>query len=358
MKRIINLLTVAFLLAIPIASQSEIIGFSPSIAGQPLIFQINSMQLSQFSAVTWAQIENSLIIQSTYSNHQENLFYRKCCGNWNVWADGIGQWLHQDIEADEQFGYRDFTGGFTLGTDYCYKNFLIGGAFSYTNTNLDWEESAGNCQINSYYGGVYGGWNNGLFYVNGSAIGTFNDYHVSRHFKTGPTERQANSNHNGGEFLAAVESGVMLKKLFCKVDLVPFASVDYVYLSQQGYSEDNAGLSDFHVENRDDQLLQSEIGLKFIRPIPCGNWIIAPNLSLSYINQTPLTGKSYDVTVISLAHEFTVDGWDFERNLGALAFSLNFLDCKGITSFELRYDGQYGGNYWTQTGSLTVNLRF
>lgn len=347
-----------FLLTIPTASQSEIIAYSPSISGQPLIFHINSIRLSQFSAVTWAQLQNTLLIQSSYSNYLENIFYGDCCKGWDLWAEGIGQWLHQDADSQEQFGYKDFTGGFTLGADRCYRNFLVGGAFSYTNTSLDWEQSAGNSHINSYYGGLYGDWNNGLFYVNASAIGTFSDYHTSRHVPIGRRERQATASHNGWEALVGIESGAMLKKLFLSTDLVPFVGFDYVYLSQQEYTETNAGGSNFHVNSRDDQLLQSQLGLQFIRRFLHRGWIIAPNLSLSYINQTPLTGNSYEVTIISLSHEFTVNGGDFERNLGALAFSLNFLDCEGMTNFTLRYDGQYGGNYWTQTGSLLCGLRF
>jgi len=358
MKTILNLMTTVFLLVIPLVSEAKRIAYSPSIRGQPLIFHFNSMQLSQFSAVTWAQMQNALSIQSTYANHLENLSNRVCCGQWNLWVDGLGQWLHQDTEANEQFGYKDFTGGFTLGADKCCKNFLVGAAFSYTNTSLNWFESAGNSHMSSYYGGFYGGWNNGFAYVNASLLGAFTDYHTTRHVQVRRTKLHANSHHKGGEALVGVETGVMCKKLFRGTDLVPFVSFDYVYLAQQGYSEDDARTANLHVKNRDDQLLQSQGGLQFVHKFLCRNWIIAPNLSVSYINQTPLASRSYDVTVIRLDHEFTMDGWDFERNLGALAFSLNFLDCQGMSSFTLRYDGQYGGNYWTQTGSLTCNLRF
>jgi len=139
---------------------------------------------------------------------------------------------------------------------------------------------------------------------------------------------------------------------------VPFAGVDYVYLGQQGYSESGAFSGNLHVEGRNDQLFQGQIGLQFIRRFYCGCWMIAPDLSLSYINQTPIAIHDYEDTVISLDHQFDVAGWSFERNLGALSFSLNFIDFNGMTAFTLRYDGQYGGSYWTQTGSLTCNLRF
>ncbi|MBY0463193.1 MAG: autotransporter outer membrane beta-barrel domain-containing protein, partial [Alphaproteobacteria bacterium] len=250
------------------------------------------------------------------------------------------------------------TGGFTLGADKCYNDFLVGAAFSYTNSHLNWEKSAGNSHINSYYGGLYGNWNNHLVYVNTSLLGAFSQYDTTRHFPLRRTNRNAKSNHNGGELLAGVESGAIFKKLFCEMDLIPFISVDYVYLAQQAYSETGAGGSNLRVSSRNDQLIQPQVGIEFARRFLCGGWVIAPNLALSYVNQSPLTSRMLDVTVISLSHEFSVDGWSFERNLGELSFSLDFSDCNGMSSFAVRYDGQYGGNYWTQTASLMFNLRF
>ncbi len=328
-----------------------------SDSGQPLIFQFNSLQLSQFSAVTWAEMQNTLLIQASYVNHFQDLTYRKCCGQWDIWVEAMGQWLNQD-GTSEQYGYNDTTGGVTFGVDKCYKNFLVGGAFSYTYTYLKWDQSAGNSQINSYYGGLYGNWNNDLVYVNTSLLGGFSQYDTTRHFPNRRTGRNANSDHNGGELLVGVESGAIFKKLFIEVDLIPFASVDYVYLAQQAYSETGGGGSNLRVSSRNDQLFQTQVGIEFARRFLCGEWMITPNLALSYVNQSPITSSSLDVTVISLSHEFSVEGWDFARNLGELSFSLGFIDCNGITSISLRYDGQYGGNYWTQTGSLMFNLHF
>ncbi len=357
MKRIIKVMGTAFILAIPIVSQAHTIAYSPSISGQPLIFHFNSLQLSQFSAVTWTQMQNTLLIQSTYSNHFQDLRYRKCCGQWNVWVEGMGQWLHQD-GVSEQYGYKDVAGGFTLGADKCIKDFLVGAAFSYTYSHLNWDQSAGDNHINSFYGGLYGNWNNNLVYVNTSLLGAFSQYDTTRHFPYRKTNRDANSDHNGGELLVGVELGPIFRKLFIQTDLIPFISVDYVFLAQQGYSETGAGGSNLHVSSRNDQLFQTQLGFEFVRRFLCRGWMIAPNLALSYVNQSPITNRSLDVTVISLSHEFTVKGWSFERNLGELSFSLDFSDCNGMTSFSVRYDGQYGGNYWTQTGSLMFNLHF
>lgn len=366
MKGIMNIVFTVFLLAMPLACECKTVAYSPSTPGQPLVFHfntsLNQIQPSQFSAVTWTQLENALLIRSSYTQHLENTVCRNCCEQWNIWADGVGQGLHQDTGDKHQLGYNDITGGITVGADTCFNDFVLGVAASYTNSNLRWKQSAGDSRINSYYGGLYGSWNNGCFYVNASALGAFSDYHTSRHFHYRTIDRRAHARHHGWEALTGIEAGIALQELFCSIDLVPFVGVDYVYLSQQGYNEDGADRFNLHVKKRNDQLIQSELGLRFTRRIPCEfcckSWIIAPNVSLSYINQSPLTERSYHTNFVGRGREFSVKGWDFERNLGAIGFSANFMDCTGTFNLTLHYDGQFGKNYWNQTGGILGSVCF
>lgn len=365
MKEMMHLIVIA-LLAIPIASECKTVAYSPSISGQPLVFHFstafNQIHPSQFSAVTWTQLENALLIQSSYSWHLENLSNRNCCAQWDFWADGMGQWQHQNKGHQHQFGYNDITGGLTLGADTCYNDFLVGVAVSYTHSKLRWKHSAGDSQINSYYGGFYGSWDNGCFYVDASLLGAFSDYHTSRHFHYRTIDRHADARHHGWEALTGIETGIILQEPFCCIDLVPFVGVDYVYLSQQGYNEQGADRFNLHVERRNDQLLQSELGIQFTRRILCdfcyNSWIIAPNLALSYINQTSLTGRSYHANFVDRDHRFSVKGWNFNRNLGAIDLSFNLQDCTETIKFTVYYEGQFGKNYWNQTGGIMCDLYF
>lgn len=363
MKELRNLIFVAFLLAIPIASESRTVAFSPSIPGQPLIFHfntaLNQIQPSQYSAVTWTQLENALLIQSSYSQHLDNLPERNCCTPWNVWADGMGMWQHQDSGDKHQFGFDTATGGVTVGADTYFNDFLVGAAGSYTYTNLRWKQSVGNSEINSYYGGLYGRWNQGCFYVNAALMGAYSDYRTSRHFFYRTIDYHARASHNSWEGLAGVEGGLILEDLFCSINVVPFVDVDYIYLSQQGYSENGADIYNLSLNSRSDQLIQSEIGFQFMRQVLCGNsWIFAPNLSLSYINQSPLTDRSYLTSFVDRGGEIGVKGWEFERNLGAVGINFNFFDCAQTLNFALYYDGQFGKNYWNQTGGVMFDLSF
>lgn len=321
----------------------------------------NQMQPSQFSAVTWTQLENALLIRSSYSQRLNNL-YRKCCGQWNFWANGLGQWQHQKTKHHNQFGYNDITGGLTLGTDAYYNDFRIGAAASYTYSDLHWKESAGDALINSYYGGLYESWNDGCNYINACVLGAYSRYRTSRHLHFGTIDRRAKTDHNSWEALASLETGVILQESFCDIDLIPFASIDYVYLSQQGYSERGADSLNLNVRRRNDQLIQSQLGIVFtyctLWECSCKSWIVDPRLSLSYTNQSPLTGNSYRANFVDSNCEFSAKGWDFQRNLGVAAFSLNFSDCAETMAITLNYDGQFSKNYWNQTGNIMVNFYF
>lgn len=322
----------------------------------------NQMQPSQFSAITWTQLENALLIRSSYSQRLNNPYDRRCCGQWGVWTQGLGQWQHQNTKRQNQFGYNDITGGLTLGTDTCYRDFRVGAAASYTYSDLRWDESAGEALINSYYAGLYDSWNCGCTYVNASLLGAFSHYRTSRHLHFGTIDRQAKSHHNSWEALANIEAGIKLQNAFCGIDLIPFASFDYVYLSQQGYREQGAESLNLNVKKRNDQLFQSELGLVFTYQTlwTCygKSWTMNPRLSLSYINQSPLTRRSYQTNFVGSDCAFCVKGWNFERNLGAIDFSLNFSDCSETMELTLNYDGQFSKNYWNQTGDIAFNFYF
>lgn len=367
MKGILKFVATAFLLAIPIAGECRTVAFSPSIPGQPLIFHFNTayneIQPSHFSALTWTQLENALLIRSSYTQHLQNMPTRNCCYDpCNVWVDGMGQWQHQNTGDHNQFGFNDITGGVTVGADRYFNDLTIGIAASYTNSHLRWKESVGDGRIDSYYGGLYGAWNTGCFYLNGSVLGAYNDYHTSRHFHFRNMDHRAHGRHHGWEVLTGLEAGATLQELFCNIDLVPFVRVDYIYLSQQAFDEDGADRFNLHINKRDNQLIQSEVGFQFTRRMLCElcstNWTIAPNLSLSYINQASLNGRTFHTNFIGRDHVFDVKGWNFNRNLGAIAFNVNFLNCTETFNFTLHYDGQFGKNYWNQTGSLMCNICF
>lgn len=322
----------------------------------------NQMQPSQFSAETWTQLQNALLISSNYFKHLDNFSAVKNCAESeksHVWIDGVGQWQHQGSKQ-HQIGYNDWTAGVSLGSDTSYKDFHFGGAVTYTYSSLNWKQSAGDGRINSYYGGLYGNWNNESLYVNFTTLGAYSHYNTSRHLHFGDLDRYAEASHHGWEALAGVEIGYYRE--IKRVRLGPFGRIDYVYLCQNSYTESGANSLNLQIKSRQDQLLQSQGGIVFTTNHLCGSekttGTITPRLELSYINQVPLAKSNYYTQFTDSSCEFSVSGWNFLRNLGAIGIGFTYLSHSERMGFSLQYDGQFGSHYWNQSGNLIFNIKY
>jgi autotransporter-associated beta strand protein len=316
----------------------------------------NQMQPAQFSALTWTQLQNALLVRSGYLKHLDTISDHD---QSHVWIDEIGQWQHQGSK-NNQFGYRDWTSGVSLGTDASYKNFRFGGAVSYTYSGLDWTQSAGNGRINSYYGGFYGNWSDETRYVALSGLGSYSHYNTSRHLHFGSLKRHAYASHHGWEALVGIETGLYAKVKRFKMG--PIGRIDYIYLSQNSYQESGAGSLDLRVNNRQDQLLQSQAGAVFTADYECGSQhksgTLSPRLEVSYINQVPLAKSYYHTNFVDSSCQFRVSGWNFLRNLGALGLGLTYLSpCEKI-GISLQYDGQFGSQYWNLSGNFILDIKY
>lgn len=322
----------------------------------------NQMQPSQYSGLAWSQIENALLIRSSYSQRLERTNLSCHCNEGSyVWGEALGAWQKQNSD-DQQFGYTDWTGGTTIGLDALYNdNLRIGAAASYTYSRLNWSRSAGHANINSYYGGLYSQWSNACSYINAALLGGYSHYKTDRHLHFVGINRHAKSSHNSWEALAGLEGGLNfgIKET---MEIIPFIRVDYIYLSRQGFIEDGANSLNLNVNRHRDQVILSELGVIWTGCYVFENsWIpgtLAPRVGLSYINDAQLTGRRLKANFVDTDCHFSVRGLSFNRNLGAASLELTYLNCDDTLGVTLHYDGQFGKNYYTQTANIAVDIRF
>jgi len=322
----------------------------------------NHMQPSQFSAQTWTQLSNGLLVRSSYSKHVNEFFIRNNCSNeygFDVWLDVLGEWQGQGKESC-QFGYNDWTAGVSLGTDVSCKQFRFGGAASYTYSGVNWDQSAGHGQISSFYGGGYGGWSDDVGYLIFSTLGAYNHYDSTRYISIGNINRHAYGSHNGWEVLTGVEGGAYFE--VNPVRLGPFGRFDYIYLWQEGYQESGANSLNLQVDSRHDQLVQSQVGAVCTSRYECNleriQGIFIPRVEVSYINQTPIVKADYQASFKNSACEFNVSGWNFEHNLGAIGVALTYLTPSERIGVSVQYDGQFGSQYYNQSAHLLLDIKY
>ncbi|MBY0530331.1 MAG: autotransporter domain-containing protein [Rhabdochlamydiaceae bacterium] len=319
----------------------------------------NQMQPSQFSGLAWSQIENALLVRSSYSQHlQEANLSSNCCDGLQVWTEVMGAWQKQHSEG-QQFGYTDATGGVSLGVDaVCRNPFRFGVAASYTYSHLNWSQSAGHAHTNSFYGGFYGNWSNARGYVNAAILGAYSDYQTERHLHFAAIHRHAKSSHHGWQGLAGVEAGLNFA-CGAQMEIIPFVSIDYIYLSRQNFVEHGAKSLNLKVGSHHDQVIQSELGF-----IWTGRYVyeklgtFAPSVKLSYINDAPIGNRRLDASFVDSDCQFTVQGLHFLRNLGAVSVGFTYLNCGNALAVTVRYDGQFGSKYYNQAANIGLDIRF
>lgn len=322
----------------------------------------NQMQPSQFSGLAWSQIQNALLIRSSYSQHLEVLNLLSHCSRFNhVWGEAIGAWQKQDSEG-QQFGYTDWTEGATIGLDAVCSNELgLGIAASYTHSHLKWSKSAGHANINSYYGGFYADWSDEFRYVNAALVGAYSHYKTDRHLHFATIDRHAKSAHNSWEGLVGLEAGF---NFACDewMEMIPFVKVDYIYLSQQGFREKGSNSLDLNVKKHKDQVVQSELGViwtgRYSYENVCVPGILVPRIKLSYINDAPFGHRHLSASFVDSDCNFTVKGLHFFRNLGAASLGLTYLNCDNSIGMTFRYDMQFNNNYFNQAANIALDIEF
>jgi subtilase-type serine protease len=348
---------------LPFTDEAAIISAleSLSIPGQQKAF--NHMSPAQFSALTLAQENNAILVRSSYTRHLRDL-HTLCCRsneeqNYNLWFDGIGQWVDQDRRGQE-YGFDMATGGATLGADYFINDiFALGLAASYTGSYLKWDSSAGNAHIKSYYGGLYSTLAPEHYYLDLALLGASNHYKVDRHIPIDGLSFDARHKNTGYEILASADYGY---KFFTpKYLITPFLRVDYVYLHQKGYREHGAGVLDLNVHHKNTQWMQGELGVRGSRCIElCSGANIIPELLVGYINQTALTSKTYRASFVDADVSCVINsaGNLQEKNLFDISLATTFLSPCELVTLTARYDAQIGHRYTVQDVSLNLDFKF
>lgn len=313
---------------------------------------------AQFSDIAQVQLLDALLIRSTYTKHLQELRLNEdwCCGRTvSLWGDAIGEWQDQD-KSDNLYGYHDTTVGATIGADYRIHRLVLGAAFSYTYDMFHWQQSGGKANVSSFYGGLYGRWNDERFYVNAALLGAGNNYRTVRHLDFGTINRHAHSHHTGNEWLGNL--GVGYQVCSTNFQWTPYVNLDYVGLHENSYTERGAKSLDLHVKDKNGSLFQGDAGL-LISTKYCGcKGVFAPTLKLAYINQTPCSSKNYNANFVNSSCEFSGRGRDYERNLFAPGLALTYQRVCGKVDALLYYDAQIGSEYWAQNVGLMVALRF
>jgi T5SS/PEP-CTERM-associated repeat protein len=122
---------------------------------------------------------------------------------WGVWTTGFGDFVNVDDDGQAK-GYDFTTGGLTVGIDYrLTEHFVVGimGGYAHTWSDL---KPTGSLDVDSGWGGIYAGYFNHGFYVDGSVFGGHQTFESERGSLLGVS---ANASSGGDVFSGFVAAG-------------------------------------------------------------------------------------------------------------------------------------------------------
>jgi fibronectin-binding autotransporter adhesin len=324
---------------------------------------LDEMQPSQLKALGLTEENNLVINRSAISQHVDD-FYKTDCNQaatelyqWNIWGNFNGDFLRQEGQT-ENIGYSADTVGVIFGIDgNVGANVLFGAALGYDYSWLDWSHSRGHGTINSHYFGPYLTWFNNRMFTNISLLGSYNDYHASRHISFPSVDAHAKSHHHGTGLIGHFDTGVRLYPspgMTCS----PIIGVDYIHIWEQSYTEHNAPGLNMKILSTQAALCRTELGLELAKCAILVHNKWTHDLKLSWVHQFSLKGEHLRAQFAGVNCTYTVKGLEPVQDYIDIATGLTGLFMQDRLSAALRYEGKFGDGIRDNTAYIQITYRF
>ena len=349
--RILNTLSPEMYTAFTAASLKAGGLFDQSISGR-----LEELALRQAFSLKPNQAENSPIQLADAGTIALPTMGQTPRQGWSFWGKGLGLWADKD-ETDGYLDRSQTTGGASLGADYMLTNrLLIGLAAGATSTDLSWNKSDYQGDINAIHTG---------FYTQASLEDFFARFVASYARLTSNAKRPVDfpgmTNTTENDFEADLYSaGLALgyQARFGAWLLEPLAGLNYQHLNEEGFTEKGAGLLNLDIATRETDSLHSNLGLKLSRLCRFNNWEILPSLQISWQHRFSDERPSLDANFTDYAsNPFTVHGADFNDNTAIANLGLTASLTQSFLFFA-DYRLAMADNYQDQALSAGLMVRF
>jgi outer membrane autotransporter protein len=245
--------------------------------------------------------------------------------------------------------------GATLGFDHALTDKLMAGvSIGYSRADIDLNRHQGRGYIKSLVGSIYGSYFNKNLYIDGGLSYGRNWYDNNRLIKIGLLQREAYSDHDGDLFSAYLGAGYYfdIKKWL----IGPFASLQYIYLDEESFSEKGANSLSLRMNDRQTDSLISELGLRLARVFNVKYGSLIPELSAAWLHDFNIDDRVITSSFAgSPGASFSIKGQDVERNGAILGAGISFIHKSGLST-SLKYKGEFREKYKSNT--IMGELRF
>lgn len=271
-----------------------------------------------------------------------------------IWAEGFTQRGQADVD-DGLTGFDYRTGGGSLGFDYAVTDNLLAGIGGIaTGTEIDYDDDQGKATIRSKGISLYGSYFPEPTYVEAGLSYAAQEYDNERNVVIGPIERTAVSDHDGDAFSAF--AGVGCERRVREWTVIPFASLEYTCLDEDGYEESGADSVNLIVDSRHTQSLVSELGLSVGRVFEVEQGKVIPQLRGAWNYDFGIDDRDITASFAgSPGASFTIEGQDIGEHGLTLGAGIAFFH-NGGWSVGLKTDGEFRDDY--SAGGVAGEFRF
>ena len=272
-----------------------------------------------------------------------------------VWATGFGNWLHENSTSRvPSFNLR--TGGFFVGYDaYAVEHGFFGAAAGLSKSSVRFHNGTKG-HVDSIGTAVYGTWTQWGYFVQLSALGSYNRLSDHRHvFFTGFDE-YAVSEHNDWQFAPQVGFGYDAEFNWGYVE--PYALFDFIWSWEHAYTENQAAPLNLHAKARDSSMMRSEVGVTLYQEWKWNEGVmIEINETLAYVNRLPMKKGKYTASFFPLPGGFNVVPFNRTENLFAPSLEIYFKGKHDVYTV-FTYEGEFGPKSIENEARLTVGKYF
>jgi len=262
---------------------------------------------------------------------------------YGIWLDGFCQ--RGDQNEDNGFaGYDYDVHGVTLGIDRMFRDRYIAGiSIGYSDADIDVDRNQGGGDIDTVYGSLYGSYYTKRGYIDAVLSYGTQDYFNKRRVVIGPIEREALSDHDGDLFSAFAEGGYNIDVNTWA--LQPFASLHYLNLDEDGFTEREAGSANLIIDDRQTESLVSEFGLRVARlyEVNCGTLI--PEVSVAWNYDFDIDDRTITTAFEGAPNNsFSIEGQGAENNGLTIGTGITLMNKRGLTT-SVKYNGEFREGY-------------
>ncbi len=252
---------------------------------------------------------------------------------------GIGAFVADDNTADRTGFDADIFGG-EAGLDWFVSpDLLIGVAFGYVNSDVDFKGLGGEADVDTVRFGGYLSWTPAVdWYVDASFSYGYHMNDTTRPVVVGVLTRTATAEYNAHDFTFYGGLGYDLAP-GDDVTLTPTASLQYTYLYQEDFTESGAGAMNLHVDDQATHSLESALGLRGAVVIRTdGDVTFVPEANLAWKHEFLADHEDITARFVNAAGSFDIRRGDPDRD--ALSFGGGCTALLGDNaSLFLRYQG-------------------